>query len=178
MFLWALIDPSDDIWVIRDGELDDDCFEVRKHVEEIEESLGLNIQLRLIDPNMGRSPASSKRNITWQDEFDTAGLSCDLADDSDVGRGRFNEYLKPDERTYRPRIHFSRDCKLSIHQIKRYTWDEHRKKAEKDLKQKPREKYDDYPTLIKYLLNSEPSFSSLHGGALIIRRAGTRKGGY
>ena len=178
MFMWVLVDPSDDLWVIRDGELDDDCFEVRKYVEEIEESLGLNVQLRLIDPNMGRSPASSRRNVTWQDEFDTAGLRCDLADDSDVGRGRLNEYLKPDERTYRPRIHFGPECTRSIHQIKRYTWDEHRKKAEKDLKQKAREKYDDYPTMLKYLLNFEPTFNYLHGDTQIIRRAGTRRGAY
>lgn len=178
MFLWALVDPSDDIWVVRDGEMDDDPSEVRKYIEEVEESLGLNVQLRLMDPNMGRSPASAKRNVTWQDEFDNAGLRCDLADDSDVGRGRINEYLKPDPHTWRPRMHFSQECQRTIHQIKRYTWDEHRKKAEKDLKQKPRAKYDDFPTCLKYLMNYEPTFSGLKDGPPIIRRAGTRRGAY
>lgn len=178
MFLWALVDPSDDIWVVQDGQLDDDPAELRAYVEDMEESLGINTQVRLVDPNMGRSPASSRRDITWQDEFDRAGLLCDLADDSDVGRGRLNEYLKPDPHTLRPRIHVHPRCQSSIHQIKRYVWDDHRRKQEKDLKQKAREKYDDYPTMLKYLLNYEPTFSFLHRGAPIITRAGTRQGAY
>lgn len=178
MFLWAVIDPSDDIWVIQDGKVEEDPAEVKKVTEEIEESMGLNIQLRLIDPNMGRSPASSRRDVTWQDEFDRAGLRCDLADDSDVGRGRINEYLRPDPHTMRPRIHVHPRCFDTIHQMKRYTWDEHRRKAEKDLKQKPREKYDDYPTMLKYLMNFEPTFTVLHHGAPVIHRPGTRAGAY
>lgn len=178
MFLWALIDPSDDIWVIQDGEMDDDPSELRAYIEEMEETLEINTQIRLMDPNMGRSPASARREVTWQDEFDRAGLLCDLADDSDVGRGRFNEYLKPDPHTLRPRIHFHPRCQKSIHQIKRYVWDDHRRKQEKDLKQKPRQKYDDYPTMIKYLMNFEPSFSFLYRGAPVILRTGTRKAAY
>lgn len=178
MFLWALVDPSDDIWVVQDGELDDEPSELRAYIEEMEESLGINTQVRLIDPNMGRSPASAFRNITWKDEFDRAKLMCDLADDSDVGRGRFNEYLKPDPHTLRPRIHFHPRCQASIYQTKRYVWDDHRRKQEKDLKQKARQKYDDYPTMIKYLLNSEPTFNFLHHGAPVITRGGTRRGAY
>lgn len=179
MFMWVLVDPSDDLWVVKDGELDDSPIEVRKYVEEIEESLGLNVSLRLMDPNMGASPSSAKnRDLTWRDEFDQAGLRCELADTSDVGRGRINEYLKPDDRTYAPRLHFHSDCWRSVHQMKRYVWDDHRKKAEKDLKQKAREKYDDYPTMLKYLMNYNPSFSFLTQGAPIIRRSGTRKGAY
>ena len=178
MFLWALVDPADDIWVIQDGESTDDLAEMRADIEDMEESLGINTQVRLMDPNMGRSPASSRREITWQDEFDRAGLMCDLADDSDVGGGRFNEYLKPDPHTLRPRIHFHPRCQSSIYQTKRYVWDDHRRKQEKDLKQKARQKYDDYPTMIKYLLNFEPTFQFLHRGAPIITRTGTRQGAY
>jgi len=178
MFLWAVIDPADDVWVVKDGKLDDDPAELRKYIENIEESLGLNVQMRLIDPNMGRSPASARRDITWQDEFDAAGLICDLAEDSDVGRGRVNEYLKPDIHTLRPRLTVHRRCQDTIYQIKRYTWDEHRRRAEKDLKQKPREKYDDYPTLLKYLLNADPRFDFLHRGPPVLTRPGTRRGAY
>lgn len=179
MFMWVLVDPSDDLWVIHDGELDESPLEVRKYVEEIEESLQLNVKLRLMDPNMGASPASARnRDITWRDEFDNGGLYCELADTSDVGRGRINDYLKPDSRTYAPRLHFHLDCHNSIHQMKRYVWDDHRKKAEKDLKQKARQKYDDYPTMLKYLMNYDPNFSFLTQGAPVIKRSGTRKGAY
>jgi hypothetical protein len=178
MWLWGLVDPSDDIWVAAEGALDGDPSEVRDAAFETEARYGLQTTVRLIDPNMARSPASSQRGVTWQDEFEHAGLRCDLADDGDPGRSRINEFLKPDYRLYRPRLHVHPRCQTTIAQMKRYTWDEHRASLEKDLKQKPRAKNDDYPTLLKYLMNYEPSFTFLHGGAPVIRRAGTRKGAY
>jgi hypothetical protein len=178
MWLWGLVDPSDDIWVAAEGALDGDPSEVRDAAFETEARYGLQTTVRLIDPNMARSPASSQRGVTWQDEFEHVGLRCDLADDGDPGRSRINEFLKPDYRLYRPRLHVHPRCQTTIAQMKRYTWDEHRASLEKDLKQKPRAKNDDYPTLLKYLMNYEPSFTFLHGGAPVIRRAGTRKGAY
>ena len=178
MFCWAQIDPSDDIWIIAEDQVDGDPTDVFEVVDQVEESLGLSVPLRLIDPNMGRSPASARRGITWQDEFDAAGLHCDLADDSDVGRARLNEYLRPDPYRHQPRFHISERCPMAIQQIKRYAWDEFRRSAERDMKQTPRDKYDDYPTLFKYLMNWEPSFSLLYRGAPVLSRPGTRKGAY
>lgn len=178
MFMWVQVDPSDDLWVIAEGEAEGDCSMVKKIAEEVEESLMLNVQARLIDPNMARSPASQRRGITWQDEFDGAGLRCDLADDSDVGRSRINEFLKPDIHTERPRLHFHSRCQNAIWQMKRYVWDEHKVALQKDLKQKPRPKYDDYPTMLKYCMNMEPQFSRLYAGAPVIARTGTRRGAY
>lgn len=178
MWLWAMIDPADDIWVIAEGESSGDPADVHDEVSHTEEALGFNVVQRLIDPNMGRSPASSKRNVTWQDEFGEAGLYCDLADDSDVGRGRINEYLKPDPFRLQPRLHLHVRCVSAAFQMKRYTWDENRAKLEKDLKQKPRPKYDDYPTLLKYLMNTEPTFAWLREGPPIIRPRGKRSRGY
>ena len=179
MFCWAVVDPSDDISIVAEGAVDGEPVDVRQAVDDIERRLSLNTTIRLIDPNMGRSPANARiRENTWQDEFWEAGLVCDLADDSDVGRGRVNEYLKPDERTARPRLRVHSRCPTVISQIKRYAWDEYRHSAERDLKQKPRDKYDDYPTLWKYLLNFAPTFRMLSRGAPVITRPGTRKGAY
>jgi hypothetical protein len=178
MWLWVVVDPNDDIWVAGEGELEGDCVEVRQAVEKMEVELGLRTVMRLIDPNMGRSPASTKREVTWQDEFSEAGLSCDLADDSGVGRQRLNQYLKPDPRTRRPRFHVHPRCQKTIWQTKRYVWDDYRKNTERDLKQIPRDKNDDYPTMIKYLMNLEPTFQFLRDGGPVIRRTGTRRGAY
>ena len=176
--LWAVIDPADDIWVVAEAQIDDDPAEVHEKCREIEDRLGLPVATRLIDPNMGRSPASAKRNVTWQDEFDSAGLYYELADDTDVGRARVNEFLKPDDRTRRPRLHIHERCQDTNFQLKRYVWAEHKFAAEKALKQKPREKNDDFPTMLKYLMNYQPRFDYLNGGAPVIRSKGTRKGGY
>ena len=127
---------------------------------------------------MGRSPTGVRRDLTWQDEFDAAGVFCDLADDSDVGRGRFNDALVPDPHRLQPRIHFHPRCHRSVHQIKRYVWDDHRRKDDRDLKQTPRAKNDDFPTMIKYLLNFDPAFRVLHSGPMVLKRPGTRQGAY
>ena len=161
-----------------EDEVEGDCTDVRNAVDGMESAMDLTVGQRLMDPNMGRTPSGQRREITWQDEFDEAGLTCDLADDSAVGRKRINQYLKPDKMTRQPRLHAHTRCRMVAQQMKRYVWDEYRASLEKDIKQKPREKNDDYPTLLKYLLNSDPTFGLLHQGAPVISRGGSRKGAY
>ena len=177
MMLWAQITPSDDIDVIDYLHLDKDPVDVKLAVEQVERELGLNVVSRIGDPNMLRSPASAKRNVTWKDEFADAGLAVEEADDSDVGRARLNEYLKPDPYTKRPRIRFHSRCAAAnqpgvetpVFQIKRFVWSDWRRKDEKDVKNVPRPKYDDFPALLRYLLNTNPDFRFLSAGAPIIR---------
>ncbi|MCG8433577.1 MAG: hypothetical protein MJA83_06075 [Gammaproteobacteria bacterium] len=161
MYMWVQVDPKDDWWVVADGEMEDDPVAVAEEVRGFEERFGLNVKLRLIDPNMGRSPSGVRREVTWQDEFRNAGLSCDCADDSGVGRQRVNKLLEPDRYTKQPRLVIHERCTSTIYQMSRYTWDEHKRADEKDLKQKPRTRYDDYPTMLKYLANFEPDFKKL-----------------
>ena len=178
MFAWYQIDPKDDVYQVAEGQVAGDPVEVKKYTDEVEASLGLRVVQKLIDPNMGRTPSGVKREVTWQDEFDQAGIVCDLASDSDVGRSRINEYLRPDPFTKRPRITVRTTCTNTIFQMKRYVWDDYRKAMERDLKQKPKEKYDDFPTMMKYLMNTDPRFEFLHRGAPVISRPGHRARGY
>jgi hypothetical protein len=143
---------------------------VKQRCDEIERSLKLRVAQRLMDPNMGRSPSGIDRSICWQDEFEKVNLYCECADDSDVGRARLNDYLKPDKFTRRPRITIKEDCFWTRHQMHRYVW------ADKD-RQQPKTEHDDRPTLLKYLLNSEPSFAVLNAGRTPIR-IGQRTSGY
>ncbi len=178
MFGWVVVDPNDDYHLLVDGELDGDPADVAAYVSEVEESMKLDVKLRLIDPNMGQSPAGARRGITWKDEFDAAGLLCDLADDSGVGRQRINQFLKPDPGTRRPRLTIDPRCKNSIMNFKRYVWDDFRRTQERDIKQTPKSKYDDYCVMVKYLLNYLPTFRSLYGGPIVLTRPGTRRGAY
>jgi hypothetical protein len=173
MFAWIQIDPSDDWWMVREGEVDGDVTEVREYCDRVESSLGLMVVKRLIDPNMGRSPAtaSSRRGVTWQDEFDRVGLMTDLADDSVVGRTRVNEMLTPDRSARRPRLMFHTSCEKATFQMTRFVWDDHRQALEKDQKQKAKEKHDDYPAILRYLANDDPTFSNLREGNRIIHRS-------
>jgi hypothetical protein len=178
MFCWVSVDPADDYWIVQEGEIEGDAADLRDYVFGIEESMRLDVRLRLMDPNMGRSPSGARREITWQDEFQNAGLQIDLADDSEVGRKRVNQYLKPDPATRRPRLMFHPRAVKAATQMKRFVWDDFRRSADRDVKQSPKPKYDDYPAMLRYLMNYEPSFRMLYSGAQRIARPGTRKGAY
>lgn len=178
MYLWAGIDGNDDIWIVTDDECEGDPVETAKAVLDTEEHFGLYVPLRIMDPNMGLSPSSTKRGVNWQLSFREAGIDCELADDSGVGRKTINEYLKPDECTLRPRLTIHSRCHNTIYQMKRYVWDDYKISQERDQKQKAKEKDNDYPTLIKYLVNWRPAFTDLTSAAQIIRPSGKRKGAY
>lgn len=164
MMLWAMIDPNDDIWVIAEALVDGEPDEVRAKVDEIERGLNLYVPMRLGDPNMLRSPAGPRRGVTWLDEFTDVGLFIDLADNSDVGRGRVNEFLQVDPFTHRPRLHVHPRCEVTNLQMKRYVWDDYKHHLDKDQKQKAKDKNDDMPSLLKYLMNYGPSFDMLRSG--------------
>jgi len=175
---WIQVDPGDDLWQIAEAEVSDDPAEVKKVCTKIEMDFGLQVVQRTMDPNMGLSVSGVRREITWQEEFRMAGLSCDLADDSGVGRQRVNGYLKPDKATRRPRLHVHARCKNTIFQINRFVWSDFKRSLEKEQKQTPSEKYSDYAALWRYCLNSDPQYRILRYGAPVFRRTGTRKGGY
>jgi len=178
MFLWVQVSPADDWFVVAEGKCSGDPVETRREVERVESELGLAIALRLMDPNMGASPSGARREVSWADEFGAASLACDLAIDSEVGRARVNSMLKPDPDTERPRLSIHPRCRDLIYQLQRYSWDDFSKRVDKDQKQLAKAKHDDFPTLLKYLANSEPNFRFLKSGPPIISRPGTRRGAY
>jgi hypothetical protein len=169
MFMWVQVSPQDDLWQIAEGAVEGDPTDVYEHCSEVETRLGLLVARRLIDPNMGRSPSGVNRGVTWQDEFDRAMLRCDLADDSDVGRKRFNQYLKPDPYTHDVRVHINAECRGTITQLKQFQWADFKKSMDKDQKQQPKDKHSDYPALLRYLLNTDPTFAGLRNIGRIIK---------
>ena len=178
MYLWVQISPQDDWFVVADGKKEGDCVEVRNATDQTERELQIFVAQRWMDPNMGASPSGQRREVTWRDEFDAAGLRCDLADDSSVGRTRINTMLKVDPATQRPRLTIHPRCRDTIYQLQRFVWDDFSTKVDKDQKQTPKPKYDDYPAMLRYLANSEPNFRFLKQGAQVWKRPGKRKGAY
>lgn len=177
MMMWVAIDPNDDLYVCHELDVDGDAADVSSAVSDIEKSLSLDVRLRLMDPQMGAQPLGGRRETTWQEEFVENGLMIDRADRSDVGRKRLNQFLKPDADTMQPRILFHPRSYNTILQMKRYVWDDFKHNANREQKQVAKQRYDDYPTMLKYLMNYSPSFNYLFGNAPIIKRAG-RRGGY
>ena len=179
MAVWIQIDALDDLGVIHDCEVLGGPNDVAEEIREIEAAYGWTTVRRLIDPNMGRSPSGTDRSTTWQDAFEAVGLLYDLADDSSVGRALIDEALRPDPSTRRPRLTFDPRCARTIYQMKRYAWDDYKKSLEKDQKQKTKQRHDDYPTLLKYMINSNPTFRGLRDGSRMLSlMSGGRKNGY
>ena len=102
----------------------------------------------------------------------------DLAESSEVanqvGRARVNEMLRPDSLSRKPRLMIHSTCTKTIHQMNRFVWDDYRQNLEKGQKQKPKEKNDDFPGILRYFANSEPLFKNLRDGGRIIRRSSMR----
>ena len=179
MLIWVQITPNDDWHQVMEMEIEGSPDEVYQRVSDFEHEHGWTRITRLIDPNMGRSPSSTDRETTWQDSFENAGLRFDLADDGDVGRQYVNDYLKPDPYTHTPRILVHARCMKTIQQMKRYSWDDHKRSAEKDQKQRAKQRYDDFPTLWKYVANLNPTFRACRDtGAGVLVAAGERQNGY
>jgi len=176
MMSWVGIDPYDDWWQLAELAVDNEPEVVAKKVKEVEQGLNLNVCYRIIDPNMGRSPAhnAGRRHVTVADEFAAVGLRCNdsVSDDFNVGRTRLQQRLKPDPRTRQPRLHIFNTCKTTNYQFNRFTWDEYSRYSAdtKDPKQKPRDKDNDYPILLGYMSNLASTYSGLKLGSQPIRR--------
>ena len=176
MLMWVQVDAADDLCVVAEAEVEGDAVDVKLKADAVEKALNLNVMdwWRWGDPNMLRTP-TSRREVLWLDEFRNAGIPFAEASDSDVGRARVNEYLRPDPYTRRPRLTVHARCVGVVRQMRRFVWQNFRRQDERDLKQVPSDKNSDYPALLRYCLNLDPSFQILTRGAPVIRRGGARR---
>jgi len=170
MLLYVQIDPNDDWGVIQELEVTGSPADVKQRTQDIESDYGWTHVSRMMDPNMGRSPSGTDREFTWQDAFEREGLVFDLANDGAAGRQIINDLLKPDQYTHRPRIMFDMRCMRTVSQMKRYAFADYKLSSDKDQKQDTKKKFDDFPTLLKYLANSSPSFRSLKSMGQVWKR--------
>ena len=172
MGLWVQVDTWDNLWVVAECVVPGGPDDVMNEVRRIETELGLNVVARVGDAKMLGSPSGAKRDVTWRDEFDAAGLALDLSDSSDVGRARVDEYLRVDPDREQPRLHFHPRCTGAIRQMLRFVWDDFVRPEKHDQKQKTKEKDDDFPALLRYCLNLDPRFQWLSRGAPILKTRG------
>lgn len=178
MMLWVQIDPNDDWQVVHELECAEGPEQVWLKVQDIESEYGWSHVTRLIDPNMGKSPSDTTRETTWQDAFAQAGLVCDLADDGEAGRKLLDTMLMVDEQYDRARLTVDPRCEKVIYQMRRYLWDDFRRQAERDQKQRPKDRHSDYPTLLKYIANSQPTFRTLKMVGQVYKRTHPQQSGY
>jgi hypothetical protein len=183
MMSWIVVSPEDEYYQVAELSADAEPVDLKKAVDEIEKRLNLNLVKRTMDPNMGESQAHNmgRRHTTVRDELSAVGLRCDLADDDFVvGKTRLNTLFKPDRRTRRPRQFIFNTCAKTDYQLRHFTWDEYTRYSSDthDPKQLPRKKDDDFPGLLRYHANLEPTFAGLKYGGGVIRSRAQRTGSY
>ncbi len=163
MMQWVAVNPHDEFMHVVEAKVDGELQEVADVCDEIEREYNMQVAVRIMDPNMGKQASTSgRRDVSWDEDFSEVGLQCVMGDDNfEVGRSRINQFLMPDERTRGPRMIWHPRCTNAIHQYKRYVFDEHGRYSEKEEKQTPKAKDDDFCTMDRYLVNARLDFDSL-----------------
>jgi len=167
---WFAITPSDDVLMIGELEVGGTAMEIAEAVRRYENANKLSPVLRLMDPNIATETNDKmQRGWTIQEAYDEVGLRCDLAIDAmNTGIRFVQEALLPDQRTRRPRFATFATCERFIYGMTRWSWDDYSRQGDRELKERPRDRYKDFPDLVRYLFNMQPSYNSLrHGGGLI-----------
>lgn len=161
MMGWFAISPSDNIFQIGEMEVEGTADDIKKAVEAWERANRIYPVKRLMDPNIAtESNDKMRRGWTLRQEYDEAGLRCDLAiDEMNAGVNEVQQLLKPDPYTRMPRYQIFRNCKTTIHAFGRWSWDEHSRTSDREAKERPRDKFKDPMDVVRYAAMDHPSYS-------------------
>lgn len=175
---WTAVDEDDQWLTVAELEASGTAEDVAHAVFDFEAQHDLRPAMRLIDPNAAECRNDKmEQGWTLRREFDRVGLRCTLANDAFVvGKDRFNDALRPNPLTQRPRWQVLDTCQKMIYGLSRFTWDEWTRQEDlKSPKPKPRDKYKDFPDLCRYLAMANPTFHTLHRGYEVIRYRGRER---
>lgn len=170
--IWAKVDPFGTLYVI-DEIKHKDTFQgfakavlMREAMDPSRFGYPMDV-IRILDPNKGNTP-SAVSGLKLKDEFANHGLyfTADVNDDITTGHLAVSGRLSWDQRyklssTNHPKLYFiketTREC---VRYMQLYTWDDWRGagKDAKSSKEKPTEKFKDFPDTVRYLVMSNPAF--------------------
>lgn len=111
----------------------------------VEEEAEPNVQLRIMDPNFGRTPkAGTGRSLV--DEFADRGMWFDSSVDDNLESGHLavRTDLEADKLFVMP------NCRNIIKSMENYTWDEYRGKTDRSSKEQPKDRYKDFADVVRY----------------------------
>jgi hypothetical protein len=158
---WYFLFPNGDVVAV--AEFPDDTFppyrkiksfdftteEYAELIIETEKAFGRPADWRLMDPNMGNSPANAGAE-TFKQVFAKCGLIYrDPCDEIINGHQAVKSLLGKPSKGVRPSLYFMDICKNHIYGMKNYAWKDDRK-AISGISEKPELVNDDFPTLMRY----------------------------
>jgi hypothetical protein len=117
-----------------------------KWIKDTENNIGKPADVRIIDPNFGKTPCFSSK-LTIAQEFSECGLFFGYAPD-DIAQGHLavKELLGNVGNGKRAKLYFADGCKNHIFGMKNYQW----KTQRTGISEKPELLYKDFPDLVRY----------------------------
>jgi len=163
--IWAMIDRTDDIYVIYENIIHCSTQELAANILATEKYFGWNMRKRLIDPNFGRRPAKIGMDISLIEEL--RKFKCvftEANDNKDTGHMRVKSLLhynadRPIDINNRPKLFFDRRfAPKTIHSMRNLQHDEWKGQTDRDPKEevKPKDKHGS--DCIRYLGADGPTF--------------------
>jgi|WetSurSiteA1Bulk_404760.scaffolds.fasta_scaffold01976_2 phage terminase large subunit-like protein len=132
------------------------------------ENLPVQPRLCIIDPQ--RAKARQLGDVSWEEVFCNADYQVVLGqNDVSIGHSMVHNYLTINPITNRPKMRFMDSCDGRggpIHYMLRYSWDDWHRNIQhtKDVKEKPKDTFKDFPDIIRYIAMEELSYNDLHYG--------------
>lgn len=155
--LWIRLDPNDAAWVVAEREIEGDAATVKATCEAFERAHGLHPVLRKGDPKITAQTNQFAREFQGQPfnirrAFEDVGFYFEDANTNfAVGIERLERVLRPNPLTRAPGLRLYRECKKTMWQLQRFTWD----------KDKPGRAHSDFPAVLRYWAIDELSYRGL-----------------
>ena len=121
-----------------------------------------NVLWRIMDPNFGKTGKAGMTG-TLEEEFIGRGLAFDATVNDNIEEG----HLLVKTRLHNDQLFFLSNCFNLIKGMENYIWDEHRGGKDRSAKEKPRDKFKDFPDCVRYVVMSELHYVS--PGELLVR---------
>lgn len=158
---WAFIDDWDRVTFFDELLIQGDVTAVVAAIKEREKAHGVPTMLRVADPAIEKQYGFGS-TLHTHDEFQRAGMSFSLADNSDAGYNVVEEYIKfdktkPVSSLNQPSVYFTENCTNTWYSMTHLMWDEWKFGSSRDPKEKVKDKDKDFADCVRYTLVSRPS---------------------
>lgn len=164
---WFKVDPHDQWWQVAELDAAGSAAEVRSQVEALEASFGWTPVYRKGDPKITIQPNQFAREIdgrpfTIREAFEEVGFAFEDANTNfTVARERILAALAVNPLTRAPKLKIHARCTRTIHQLLHFTWQTSARRENVNVKEKPSEKSSDFPALLRYCANDDPTYRGL-----------------
>lgn len=162
---WAFITPQDDVVFFDELEMKGTAGEIASAIRAKESSHKAPTSFRIIDPAAKAQGSNLSFQLDTLQEFEKAGMSFALADNSEAGYNVCHEYFgwdktQPTSSLNRPRCFITRDCPKIWDGLTHFMWDEWAHgNTLRDEKERPKDFKKDFPDCVRYTLVGRPRFS-------------------